>query len=234
MSSAVGVFSPVQGPTLNRMAGAVRYNRWLLDRAQPFLGTRVLDVGAGVGIFTRELADDREVVAIEPDPDLFPMLQRQLGDTRNVTVLHAGIEELREHDSFDTVVCFNVLEHISDHSSALARLADALKTGGRALLLVPAHPLLFGSLDRELHHERRYRKQDLRHLLRSNGFVLETLRHVNPAGAIGWFMSSRVFRRTELANRSLRVFDVLVPLLRPVESIPIPFGLSVWAVARRA
>ena len=234
MSFAEPAFSPIQGPTLDRMATADRYNHWLLNRAKPFLGRRVLDVGAGVGVFTGVLADRRDVLALEPDPNLFPILRRRFSNHRNVTVRQAGIEDMADGGGFDAVVCFNVLEHIADDASALAKFAGSLREGGRLLLLVPAHPLLFGPLDRALHHERRYRKEELRTLLQAAGFVPEALRYVNPVGAVGWFISGRVLRRAQLDVQSLRLFDLLVPALRTCDRIRVPFGLSIWAVGRRA
>jgi len=34
------------------MAEADRYNAWLLVRARPFLGSKMLEIGAGIGTFT--------------------------------------------------------------------------------------------------------------------------------------------------------------------------------------
>jgi len=37
-----------QGETLRRMEEADAYNAWLLERADPYLGRRVIDIGAGI------------------------------------------------------------------------------------------------------------------------------------------------------------------------------------------
>ena len=56
------------------MAEARNYNDWLFRRARPFLGSRVLDFGAGVGTFTGLIAQNADVVAVEPDADFIPRL----------------------------------------------------------------------------------------------------------------------------------------------------------------
>ncbi len=62
----------------------------------------------------------------------------------------------------DTVVALNVIEHIPEDVAALRSVAGMLAPGGRAVVLVPALPALYGSLDRELQHARRYRRAGLR------------------------------------------------------------------------
>ena len=127
-----------------------------------------------------------------------------------------------------------MLEHIPDDVATLRRFHDLLVPGGRLLLLVPAHPELYGATDRAVAHERRYRKQDLRARLASVGLGVETLRLVNPLGALGWFVSSRLRNREQVPEGPLLLYDRLVPALRLLDRVDLPVGLSVWAVARRA
>jgi len=230
------VFHAEQGETLRRMEGAGNYNRWLLSRAKPYLGRRVLDVGAGLGTFTEQLAEGRKVVALEPDPAFVPHLRHRFAYRPNVEVVAAELETLataRPRERFDSIVCFNVLEHVPDDEQALARLFGLLAPGGSLLALVPAHPLAFGSIDAVLGHERRYTPRTLSSRLEAAGFGVERLRHVNPVGLVGWFVSGRVLRRRQIPSGPLRLFDRAVPLLAAFDHLPVPCGLSLWAVARR-
>ncbi|HEX9415438.1 MAG TPA: class I SAM-dependent methyltransferase [Gaiellaceae bacterium] len=213
------------------MAEAPRYNRWLFDRCAPYLGRRVLDAGAGIGTFSELAAPGREVVALEPDPELVSVLRSRFRGRRDVTVVAGTAEDVSGR--FDSVVCLNVLEHISDDAGALAHFFDVLVPGGRLLLLVPAHPSLYGAIDRAVAHERRYDKRGLRELLERMGFVAETLRLVNPLGALGWLWSSRICKSEQVPEGPLRLYDRLVPLLRLLDRVELPVGLSIWAVARR-
>lgn len=55
----------------------------------------VLEIGPGIGTMTQRLAEEaREVVAVEIDKNLIPVLQDTLSDHRNVTVIHADILKL--------------------------------------------------------------------------------------------------------------------------------------------
>ena len=220
---------PEQDVTLDRMAAAGRYNAWLLERAEPYLGPRVLDAGAGTGTFTELLArEGRDVVALEPESRFAVALRARFATHPGVTV----VEGETAAGLFDAIVCFNVLEHVPDAAAALARFHDSLAPGGHLLLLVPAHPRLFGATDEAVGHVRRYTKPALRTALA--GFDVRELRLVNPLGALGWLVSSRLLRRREVPSGPLALYDRIVPVLRALDRVELPFGLSVWAVARRA
>jgi SAM-dependent methyltransferase len=218
------------------MSGAEHYNSWLLARAWPFLGPRVLDVGAGIGTFTAELARTAErIVALEPEPGDAAQLRQRFAGHENVRVEEIGATELAGADiggPFDAAICLNVLEHIPDDVGALRAVRDQLAPGGHLLLLVPAHRALFGEIDRTVGHVRRYDRSTLSRALTAAGFDVRALRYVNPLGALGWLVSSRVLRREHIPEGPLKAYDALVPVLRALDRIPLPFGLSVWAVAK--
>jgi hypothetical protein len=56
----------------------------------------------------------------------------------------------------DCCICLNALEHIEDDRQALHGMASILSAGGVVVLLVPAFPMLYGPIDSNLGHYRRY------------------------------------------------------------------------------
>jgi SAM-dependent methyltransferase len=223
--------------TLRRLEQAPNYNAWLLERSKPYLGRRILDIGAGTGTFTEALSKDCDhIVALEPDPVMFELLRERFAASPNVTLSKsdaAGLASASFEESFDSIICFNVLEHIADDREALDVFLARLRPGGCLLLLVPAHPTLYGSMDETVGHERRYRRAPLRKLLEEVGFRPEVIRYVNPIGAVGWFVSARILRSEYIPRGPLRLYDRLIPLFRALDRIDLGFGLSLWAVARR-
>lgn len=226
-----------QDEVLRRMSHAQNYNAWLLDRARPYLGRRVLDVGAGIGTFTEKLAQvSDEVVAVEPEEDDLVHLRARFADNPKVRIVALDAGSLAEADlgaPFDSAYCSNVLEHIADDVGAMRGIHARLRPGGRLVALVPAHPALYGATDRLVFHERRYSRQVLRSRLTEAGFRVDQLRYVNPLGALGWFVSSRILQREQIPEGPLKLYDKLVPVLRAIDRLPLPFGLSLWAVATR-
>jgi SAM-dependent methyltransferase len=234
------VSKPGYAPNLDEPLEVTRearnYNAWLYGRARPYLGARVLDVGAGIGTFTElAAAEGRDVVALEPHAPYAELLEAGIGREPNVEVVRATVEELRDRGPkpFDSALCLNVLEHILDEHSTLRAVHDLLTPGGHLLLLVPAHPLLFGEVDRRIGHVRRYRSRPLAQLLREVGFETGRVRFVNPVGALGWLVTFRLRSPERWPRGQYRLFDALVPVLRRLDRFPLPVGLSVWAIARR-
>jgi SAM-dependent methyltransferase len=226
------VFAPNHDEVLLELANARNYNDWLFMRAAPYLGARMLDVGAGIGTFS-ELAAARgvAVTALEPDEEFAAFLRRRFDGS--IEVVQADAFAFSRPDTFDSILCFNVLEHVDDEASAVRHFRDLLAPGGRLLLLVPAHAWLFSPFDNAVGHERRYEAEPLRSLLGDGGLIVETLRYVNPVGALGWLVSMRMLRRRALPGGQVRLFDRLVPVLRPLDRVPLRFGQSLWAIARR-
>jgi SAM-dependent methyltransferase len=218
------------------MSGAPRYNAWLLERARPWLGPRMLDIGAGIGTFVAQLAPTCElVVAVEPDATDADVLRRRFEGDAKVRVEERDAISIAAADlggPFDAAICFNVLEHIEDDVGALRAIASQLAPGGRLCLLVPAHPALYGTTDRNVGHVRRYDRATLRAQLRAAELNVFELRYVNPLGALGWALSSRALRREHVPEGPLKAYDRLVPVLRTIDRLPLPFGLSLWAVAK--
>lgn len=130
----------------------------------------------------------------------------------------------------DTVVALNVVEHIEDDVGALRTIAGLLAPGGRAVILVPALRAIFGSLDEELGHFRRYSRASLAAAFSAAGLQLERMFWYNRVGVLGWWLNARVRRVKRIPIGQLRAFDRLVPTLRYERFFPLPFGQSLVAI----
>jgi SAM-dependent methyltransferase len=176
------------------------------------------------------------VLATELDPDYIELLRRTFADSPNVEIRPLDLARLAENGiprrSFDTVVCSNVLEHIEDDGAALAAMHDVLVPGGRVVLIVPAIQALYGSIDRAIHHYRRYSRDDLTSKLQGAGLALEHLSYFNMVGVPGWYLNARVLKRRSVPGFQARINDWLVPWLRVERYFGPPVGMSLLAVAR--
>jgi 2-polyprenyl-3-methyl-5-hydroxy-6-metoxy-1,4-benzoquinol methylase len=222
--------------TLQRMQKVGRYNRWMWEQIEPFVGRRVLEVGAGVGNMTRFLLARDRVIATDLEEKYLKILHHLFDPYPHVEVSRFNLDGERPpgvEASIDTVICLNVLEHVEHDERALAALHDVLEPGGRLVLLVPAMQALYGSLDRALDHHRRYERSDLLAKLSSAGFEVERDWFFNRLGVAGWYVNSRLLRRRTFPRVQLALYNLLVPLFRIENRLRLPFGMSLIAIARR-
>ena len=223
--------------TLRRMRKLRPYNEWVWTLIAPHVGDRILEVGCGVGSFTRFMRTREHVLATDNNERYLDLVQRSFDRADNIEVRHVDWEnpdqeELLRH-RFDTVVCLNVLEHIEQDEQALATLAKVLTPGGRLVLQVPAMRRIYGEIDRAIGHHRRYEKGDMEAKLRRQGFAVEELRYFNAPGVLGWYINSRLLGRSAVPAFQARLMNLLLPWLRLEERFDLPFGMALLAVARR-
>ena len=88
----------------------------------------ILDFGSGEGITANHFAKDNSVVAVVPWDE---MLQNRWADY-DYKQIQGDITCLSqfEDNSFDMIICHNVLEYIDDKASVIQELARVLKPGG--------------------------------------------------------------------------------------------------------
>lgn len=91
-------------------------------------GKKILDFGSGEGITANHFADKNTVVAVEPSEE---MLRNRWTDYRYSQIVGdvSKLSEL-EKESFDLIICHNVLEYIDDKEQVIHELCRLLKVGG--------------------------------------------------------------------------------------------------------
>jgi SAM-dependent methyltransferase len=228
---------PVGAATLEQLSGAVRYNRWMFERLRRWIGRSVLEIGSGIGNLSAFLVDRDRLVLTDTREEYLSRLRQRFAGKPNISVARLY---LPDDDSavagqrFDTIICLNVLEHIDDDISALHAIRRLLAPAGRLVLLVPALPALYGTIDRALGHHRRYKRAGLADLLQATGFRPAHIEYFNIAGIPGWWFAGRVLRRDLIPGGSLKLYDALVPLFRLERFIPWRVGQSLIAIGEAA
>ena len=228
------------GPSvLEALSVARKFNRWMAATIEPWVGTRVLEIGAGMGNMTRQLCPRRKLyVATDVDAEYLEQLRTRFRRRPAVEVRRldaACAQDFRPFENqFETVVCLNVLEHICDDVAALERIRTVLRPGGHLILLAPNDPRIFGTLDESLGHYRRYTRHRLTTLLARTGYDLEHTLDFNRISRPGWIIAGRVLKSTTLSQSGLRVFDAFVWLWKKIDG-KLPWEpISIVAIARRS
>jgi SAM-dependent methyltransferase len=222
--------------TLHSLDGATNYRDWILAMAAPHLAgaTRIVELGAGHGTFTAQLAEVAPTTAVEPAPRSYTRLEERFGDDPRIDVVRGDATDLPDA-TFDVAFLSNVLEHIEDDVAALTQLTRALRPGGRVIVFSPAFDLLYSEFDAMVGHFHRYRLPELRERFERAGLEVVTSRYVNLPGWFLWLLYVRILGRVPTRPATALAYDrLVVPVIRRLErSIRPPFGQSVLCVGRR-
>ncbi len=219
-----------------------RLARMLLARHAARRGV-VLEAGCGGGLFSSELVRDGwRVISGDLSPAAAHFAHEQ------------GVPEALAFDanagwpvadaSVDAVVMLDMLEHVKDDLGALREVRRVLRPGGVAILTVPAYQFLYSSWDEYNEHFRRYTARGLARTARAAGLEVERSSYWNkisvPAAILlRW--------RDRLLGTKLKDLEfppvpnwvnaALIAYGRVecawLRYLPLPMGLSVWAVLRR-
>ncbi len=222
-----------------RMQRASRYFSWQASLAAQYLGHRVLEVGCGVGNFTGHLLKRDLVIGLDVVSECVSQHKQRFArhpviESLQLDILDPRVLELRDR-RLDSIACLNVLEHISDDEQALRHMHALLVPGGRAVFIVPAFESLYGPIDGNLGHYRRYSKTSWARLAESVGFRKVITNYMNLPGFFGWWFNAKVLKRTEQSEHQIAIFDSLVvPICSWAEGlIAPPFGQSIFAVVEK-
>ncbi|MGH7391354.1 MAG: class I SAM-dependent methyltransferase [Candidatus Rokuibacteriota bacterium] len=118
-----------------RKAEAHSSHSIILDWLGPGGGRRLLDVGAAEGLLSRPLTERGwRVTALEADAEAARVGARHC-ERMVVASADGPLPDLG--GPFDVIVCADVLEHLVDPESALARLVTHLAPGGAVVVSIP-------------------------------------------------------------------------------------------------
>ena len=203
---------------------------------------RLLDCGAGTGLFAEEAKSEFEVYVADDHEESLHLLQNKFPPEKIIQIGPNGVEAPPDH--FDVITALDVLEHIKEDQSAVKGIHNLLVPNGLFVATVPASMILWSDWDESLHHYRRYSRKSLQDLFQDEWDVL----HINYTNTVAfpavWFLRkirklfpelARTGNRSEdhIPSRLLNNFLQEVFVRTGLSRIPFPFGVSLIVVARK-
>ena len=199
----------------------------------------ILDVGCGDGLFFEKLRAFGEPEGVEEDAALVTAVGRAQGP------IHVGPfdESFRPSRRYALILLLDVLEHCRDDRACLRRALDLLAPGGTIVVTVPAFRALWTAHDDVNRHARRYTRASLGRLAADAGLRLDRTEYLFQFTAVlklAVRAKEAVWRPGRelppvpgrLVNGVLRTAAVAEHAL--LHRLPVPFGSSLLAIARRA
>jgi SAM-dependent methyltransferase len=195
---------------------------------------RVLDFGAGRGTLARLVHDKTGLkpICAELDPTLAGELKNQGFE------VFQFVDQIDE-TSLDFIYSSNVLEHIEKDREILKVLLTKLKPSGVIAIYVPAFPILFSSLDRNVGHFRRYTKAELVNKLSDAGFELIKCNFNDSLGFFATLILKNLGFKFESGGEAtllMKIYDrVLLPISTMLDQLGCRyiFGKNLVATAKK-
>jgi len=218
------------------MEAAPKYTEWTLQRTRPYVGDLLLEIGSGIGNNVRILMQYTDVIATETEPVYLQVLRNAYLNTPGVEVHEWDVTQPPPEDlpQPESILCSNVLEHIEDDRAAVVHADQALKPGGRMIIIVPRSERLYSTLDSAIGHYRRYDKERLTSLFTDLDYEIEECFTLNKVGVIGWWYRGKIAKQKAIGRFGLKVFNVMVPIVKIIDPILPWKGLSLVLVARKS
>jgi peptidoglycan/xylan/chitin deacetylase (PgdA/CDA1 family)/ubiquinone/menaquinone biosynthesis C-methylase UbiE len=139
---------------------------------------RVLEIGAGTGIFTLEIARNcSEVVAADISGNMLALLEQKAraAGIANITILKGDVETMELKGPFSAVCSFSALQYLADLPAFFLRLSHQLEPGG-AVYFITARSSLFrfftqvGNAMRQGIWLKAYSRREIESMLAAAGF----------------------------------------------------------------
>lgn len=211
-------------------------------RHAPHGAKRLLDLGCGTGANMAHFSARTWCVGID-----FEARALKLSKQRGLAPLvRAKVQSLPLRDeTFDAVFLMDVLYHraVPDKQAPLEEAFRVLRPGGLLLANVPAYSWLRSSHDAAIHADKRFTKGELDSLIRGAGFTVAQATYWNtflfpPMALARLYRKIRPKQGSDLegpGNALLeRLFAGGLSLERRlIATAPLPFGLSIFAAARK-
>ncbi len=236
MSSRIYTVDAEGGEILDRMNRAPRFNKWMSDVIRPYVGDRVLEIGAGIGNISVNMMPRTIYWATDVQQHYLDYLVNLRSTRPYMRVGYTDAEKAETFpvgQNFDSVICLNVVEHIPDDLAALRNIHNILVQGGCAIILVPFGPDLFGTLDEVLGHCRRYTEESLADVAQRAGFHVEQILKFNRPGVLAWVLNGRILKRRTFGLGQIRMLNILTPIFRLIDGLlPLP-PLSIIAILKK-
>lgn len=198
-------------------------------------GAKILEVGCGTGNLINLLSTNNfELSGTDYSNDYLIKARKK---NPEVTFFQGDLTDIksweRYKNSYDSVICSEVLEHIKYDLTALKIISYLLKTNGVLIITVPAFNLLYSHFDKKIGHYRRYSMKSICNVVNQAGFIIEKTRYWNFLGMFGWFFLFRLLKQDIKKTSHPILGSILGKWLKLESKIIFPLGQTIVIKARK-
>lgn len=176
---------------------SIGIKRFLKANKENHKKLRILDAGCGPGLYSIFFGQKgHKVIGVDLDNkkiETARKISEALGI--NTEFLTASILRLPfENESFDIVICSDVIEHIKEDKKALLELNRVLKGKGILILTTTGNNRFTKQYQKKFGHERPgYNKRDFREVIKGTDLkLIKTIPCLSLFGKLAWLLNRRL------------------------------------------
>lgn len=205
---------------------------------------KILDIGCGTGIVLKILEKFGTAVGMEISREAIHFLRKR--GLKLIACSDANQSIPFKSDTFSTITCLDVLEHLDNDFSLLREAGRVCKPGGHIFLTVPAFNILWGVHDEALHHKRRYTLKQILKKIDPLDFIVIKASYYNicffplifACRKINRFLSRKKYAQSDFFLPLPQWFNNILILFYTVElkllrSFRFPFGVSLLLILQK-
>jgi len=194
-----------------------RYNlKKCINTFSGYIHGRTLDIGCGAKQYEKLFTKTSEYIGIEIETDL--QKKREIAD-----YFYDGKKIPFKDESFDSILSFQVLEHIFEPQDFLSEAKRVLKPGGHMLVTVP---FMWDEHEKPYDYGR-YTSFGLKHLFNKNSFEVINFEKSTPGiecifQLLICYIEKKIFTKSIFVNYFFKLF-----IISPINLLAILFNLII-------
>ena len=188
---------------LERFDKANLWIKYIIFKISRFLKDDVLEVGAGCGSFTKGyMKNFHSITLTDMDNNSLSLLKKNFINEKKINVINSPTKDIDK--KFNTILYFNVLEHVEEDKLEIKTALEKLNNGGYLIILVPAHQKIYSKLDKAVGHYKRYDIDFFKKNRFENSKIIK-LHFLDFCGYLLYYLN-KIFFKEETYPSNLKIF----------------------------
>ncbi len=194
-----------------------------------YLKKKVAEVGPGRGGFVNYYKNYcKKLFLIEPDKKLYLVLKKKYSN-KKTTIKNFKIHKVR--NKFDTIMYFDVLEHIKNDLKEVISAKKKLKKNGYLIFSVPAFQIFYNNFDKSVGHFKRYNKRDFKIIASKTNLKIEKIIYYDSFGLFLIILGKIFNISNQNLEKNIKLWNFFIPLSKIIDLLTFnKFGKSLLCV----
>ena len=217
------------GYELEYFDSAYNFRNYQLSLIKKYLNGNLAEVGPGKGEFFNYYKRYLKTInLIEPDKNLFNLLKKK-HNKKSVKITNKTINNVK--DKFESIIYFDVLEHIKDDLKEVQNAKKKLKDNGILIYSVPAFQIFYNEFDKSVGHFKRYNKKDFEKISKKTNLKIIKLQYYDSFGLLLLILNKVFNFSSKNIKNKIKIWNFFIPLSRFIDLVTFnKFGKSLICV----